>query len=49
MKKKQWRDKIVANINKAVDLPLLNEEQEAVLIGFVVDALINHLTRPYAF
>lgn len=47
VKKKQWRDKLVDNINKAVDLPILNEEQEAVVIGFIVDALINNLTRPY--
>lgn len=46
-KQRQWRDALVEKINRAIDLPLLNEDQEAVAIAFIVDLVINHATKPY--
>ena len=46
-KQRQWRDALVEKINRAIDLPLLNEDQEAVAITFIVDLVINHVTKPY--
>ena len=46
-KQKAWRDSLVDKINGAIDVPILNEEQEGRAIGFVVDLIIGHVTKPY--
>lgn len=45
-RQKEWRDKAVDEINRRVDLPVFNEEQEAVIIGAVLDAIIAHFSAP---
>ena len=41
---KAFADKLVKTINKKVDIPYLNEDQEAKLFGLVVNILVKAMT-----
>eukprot|EP00239_Pterosperma_sp_CCMP1384_P004031 CAMPEP_0197849578 /NCGR_PEP_ID=MMETSP1438-20131217/12646_1 /TAXON_ID=1461541 /ORGANISM="Pterosperma sp., Strain CCMP1384" /LENGTH=231 /DNA_ID=CAMNT_0043462339 /DNA_START=98 /DNA_END=794 /DNA_ORIENTATION=+ len=43
----KWRDAKVAELNEAIDLPILNEMQEGIAIQFVVDKVIESHIEGY--
>jgi len=45
-----WRDKVVDDLNGKIDLPILNEDQEAPIIRFIVDKYLDSsLKGGYAY